>query len=150
LKNKYRSIEIITHARTKNNIIVGLIRSINGDLNHKECLFVSDLDGKLCVSMKKGKICQEYGNENIRNIIIVIKEIESWYLAGLNKEKSLRLKIKNLPKTDDISSADFDKIIPKKFDSRTDFLIEVIKLFSIDVARNKNKSFKYFSNKILN
>jgi hypothetical protein len=35
-------------------------------------------------------------------------------------------------------------MIPKKFDSKIDFMIEILKYYSIDIAKQKNGSFKKF------
>lgn len=86
---------------------------------------------------------------NIENdkIIVVIKEIESWYLAGLDDEEYKRFEMHTLSNTDDITKEQFNDLIPKKFDSRIDFLLEILKSFSIEIAKQKNKSFRYFSEK---
>jgi hypothetical protein len=77
----------------------------------------------------------------------VIKEIESWYLAGLTDESIQKFKIRSFKTTDDITKEKFDNSIPKKFDSRIDFMLEILRYFSIEIANQKNKSFKYFDDK---
>jgi hypothetical protein len=75
---------------------------------------------------------------------VVIKEIESWYYAGLSPESVQNLTVPNLPFTDDLTKEDFNRLIPKKYDSRIDFMFEILKSFSIDTARKKNHSFRFF------
>jgi hypothetical protein len=69
---------------------------------------------------------------------VVIKEIESWYYAGLSIESVQNLNVPSLPFTDDLTKEDFNRLIPKKYDSRIDFMFEILKYFSIDAARKKN------------
>ncbi|OGW18585.1 MAG: hypothetical protein A3G93_11920 [Nitrospinae bacterium RIFCSPLOWO2_12_FULL_45_22] len=38
----------------------------------------------------------------------------------------------------------FNRLIPNKFDSRIDFMLEILKYFSMGIAKQKNKSFSYF------
>lgn len=107
--------------------------------------FLCDIKSSPCVTEKKESlknIFQLRIDEN--KIVIVIKEIESWYLAGLNEQKSKELGIKYLRNTDDITKEYFNNIQPEKFDSRIDFMSEVLKRFSIETAKSKNSSFKYF------
>jgi hypothetical protein len=54
------------------------------------------------------------------------------------------LTVPNLPFTDDLTKEDFNRLIPKNYDSRIDFMFEILKYFSIDSARKKNHSFRFF------
>ena len=77
-------------------------------------------------------------------MVVVIKEIESWYLAGIDAKNAARLNVTIPGSTDHISKKEFDRLIPDSFDSRIDFMIELLKCYSLRVARRKNASFKYF------
>ncbi|MHC4361138.1 MAG: hypothetical protein ACYSTN_10185, partial [Planctomycetota bacterium] len=85
---------------------------------------------------------------DINNVIVIVKEIESWYLAGLDSKNCKKLGIKVFRKTDNITKEQFDKLRPRKFNSRIDFMIEILKRFSMETAKRKNKSFDYFIAKI--
>jgi hypothetical protein len=73
-----------------------------------------------------------------------MKEIESWYYAGLTTESARSLDVPVLAVTDDLTKEDFNKLIPSTFDSRIDFMFEILKYFSLYEARLKNHSFGYF------
>ena len=88
---------------------------------------------------------KSYGDKD--KIIVVIKEIESWYLAGLDNEVCRQLKINNFADTDNVTKEKFNALIPKKFTSRIDFMLEILKNFSIEIAKQKNNSFRYFVEK---
>ncbi|NQU04751.1 MAG: hypothetical protein HQ568_01560 [Calditrichaeota bacterium] len=81
---------------------------------------------------------------------IVRVEIESWYLAGMSDEVAPRLGLKGIKSTNDINKEDFNSMIPKDFDSRIDFMNELLKDFSINTAKKKNNSFDYFCTKFVN
>ncbi len=75
---------------------------------------------------------------------MVIKEIESWYYAGLSRESALALGVPDLASTDALIKEDFNHLIPRKYDSRIDFMFEILKYFSLESARTKNNSFRFF------
>jgi hypothetical protein len=78
---------------------------------------------------------------------VVIKEIESWYLAGLDDRSSKRLGTRYLNTTDNVTKEQFNDLIPKKFDSRIDFMQEILKCFHTETGKQKNTSFRYFLEK---
>jgi len=111
--------------------------------------FWGDINSLPCVTAKKEDAIVSYGQMlDAGNIIVVIREIESWYLAGLNDRSCKQLGTKAFRKTDNITKEQFDRLITKKFDSRIDFMVEVLKRFSVNTAKQKNKSFAYFMSRI--
>lgn len=149
MQKKYDLVQIINHcARSKREKINNFIRSIKA--MNAAYIYIRDINNAPCVTAKKQEIQSKLRNIDVNRIIVVIKEIESWYLAGLSEEKSRRLGIHIFKKTTDhISKEDFNGLIPKKFDSRIDFMVEVLKFFSIKTAKEKNKSFEYFAKNYL-
>ena len=106
-------------------------------------IYVTDIDNSPCVTAKK-----QGTQNNLRNIdgdktIVVIKEIESWYLAGLSDTECERFQMHTVSVTDTITKEQFNSLIPKKFNSRIDFMSEILKKFSIEIAKQKNRSFRY-------
>jgi len=101
--------------------------------------FLRDINRAPCVTAKKNSVRRKYGTRiDVNNVIIVVKEIESWYLAGLNNKARKELGIRTFHSTDQLTKEDFDNLIPKKFDSRIDFMVEILKRFSIDCTFQKN------------
>jgi phage regulator Rha-like protein len=78
MKQKYKKIEKFIQA----------IQSMGGDY-----IYVTDINTAPCVTAKKEEIRRKIKNINLNKVVIVIKEIESWYLAGINEKG--RKKIKN-------------------------------------------------------
>ena len=90
------------------------------------------------------------GVDDERFIERIIKpEIESWYLSGLKDEDSKKLTNSPFKTTDDINKEQFNLLQSKKFSSRIEFKIEILNNFSIDIAKRKNRSFKYFMEKFV-
>ena len=82
-------------------------------------------------------------------IIVIIKKIEGWYLAGLDDDSLKKLHINFKGNTDNVDKQIFANAMPKSFTSEKDFLQEILKNYSSDTAITKNQSFKYFYHKYL-
>jgi hypothetical protein len=145
-KMKYDLVEIRSYANLKKEKFLNFLKSIRS--MGGEYLYVRDINDAPCVSFKKQQIFDKLHIDN-EKVIIVIKEIESWYLAGLNEANAKKLKIKMIDKTDDITKEKFNSLMPIRFTSRIDFMAELLKDYSMEIAFKKNKSLLYFI-KIIN
>ncbi|MFQ5456652.1 MAG: hypothetical protein ACE5EA_10725 [Nitrospirota bacterium] len=148
LEERYNSVKLWKHAQKTKKQIKNFLRSIKA--MKADYIYVADINHTLCITGKKQKIQNRYNNLNKDRIIVVIKEIESWYLAGLDDKASKQLGVSACDTTDLITKEQFYKLIPAKFDSRIDFMLEILKHFSINTAKEKNRSFRYFLEKHLN
>ena len=144
----YDYVKIYKYAEEKDEKTDNFIKSINS--MQADYIFFVDFDNFPCITARKERIKQKHKNIDPDKIIVVVEEIESWYLAGLNSSAYNQLKIKKQNLTDNISKEKFNSLIPKNFASRTDFMIEILKFFSLEEATRKNKSFNYFIEKYLN
>lgn len=81
--------------------------------------------------------------------MVVVTEIEGWYLAGLDAERSARLGIDEPGATDQITKEDFKELRPSGFNSNRLFMLEILSCFCVETARAKNASFDYFCRKFL-
>jgi hypothetical protein len=123
------------------------IRSIQR--RNVDYIYIEDIDNAPCITGRKQKIKEKIENIDEAKIIIVVKEIESWYLAGLDENACRQLRIPNLGTTDNIFKERFIGLKPKKFVSTIDFMLEILKFFDIETAKHKNESFRYFCGKYL-
>ncbi len=142
LKNVYNWVDIIEYAREtekRRKSFINGIKSMNADY-----LFIGDINTKPCITAKKEYLIARHGNIDSRKILIVVKEIESWYLAGLREDGCRKLGLSSFMNTNDLTKEDFNSLQPKKFDSKIDFMVEIINNFCLDTAKIKNLSFKYF------
>lgn len=140
--SRYESIEIIAYAsikRVKVNNFLKSVREMNNDY-----LFVADIDSERSVRDKKQILYFHFNNISGHCIVIVIKEIESWYYAGLSATAARDLGVTDLSCTDDLFKEDFNQLMPQYFDSRIDFMFEILKSFSLETAVLKNRSFQFF------
>ena len=142
---KYSGVKIIKYATMKREKVDNFIKSIKA--MGADYIYLTDINNSPCVTAKKEEMQKKHPNIDKNKIIVVIKEIESWYLAGLDNKVCRQLKINNFADTDNVTKEKFNALIPKKFTSRIDFMSEILKKFSIEIAKQKNNSFQYFVEK---
>jgi hypothetical protein len=145
LEKNNHYVTIIAHRTKTKKQICNIVRFCEN-----QCIpyfYFEDIDSFPSIQRKKSRIDEKL-QKDLMNIIIVIKEIESWYLAGIEDRdlKSLGIKVK-ISDTNNIIKERFQEILPKKYDSQIDFMIDVLKNFSIQNAIRKNCSFEYFMRK---
>lgn len=147
LEKKYDFVQTWQYQQEANKQVKNFLQSIR-DMNSSYFL-VRDINRAPCVTAKKNSIKRKYGAIiDVNNVIIVAKEVEGWYLAGLDDKSCKELGLRSFKNTDDVTKEHFDNLIPNKFDSRIDFMVEILKRFSLETAKQKNKSFGYFMSKI--
>jgi len=142
LRKKYNFAETRCYAALKKEKIDNFLKSIKA--MGADYIYVTDINNSPCVTAKKQETQSKFRNIDKERIIVVIKEIESWYLAGLGNTEAERFKIPIFSVTDTITKEQFNSSIPKTFDSRIDFLLEILKIFSIEISKQKNRSFRHF------
>jgi hypothetical protein len=149
LETKYRSVQVVQYSEETPAMVKNFLRTIAQMGN--AYIFVSDADDAPCITSKKARLKEKFGDAlDEAKILVVKREIESWYFAGLNAKKVRALGIRhNYPYTDAISKEDFNNAMPGRFTSRTDFMIEILKVFSLEEAKGRNDSLRYFVEKYL-
>jgi hypothetical protein len=129
--------------------ICDMIRSL--DSMKADWVLLKDMDQNPCIGRRKESLIREKKLEQrieLHRIIVVITMMEGWYWAGLKPESCEELGIDWLSDTSRVTKPEFNNGIPSRFDSRTDFLVEILKRYSIDTACQQNQSFRYFWNRM--
>jgi hypothetical protein len=140
--SRYDSVEIIPYACIKREKVNKFLKSVR--LMNHDYIFVSDIDFEHSVRDKKQILYCRFNQIDGNDIVIVIREIESWYLAGLPPDTAQLMGVQTSDTTDKLTKEDFNRMIPAMFDSRIDFMFEILKFFSLECAAKKNHSFNYF------
>lgn len=138
----YDSVEILPYASIKRQKVNNFLKSVAQ--MHNDYIFIADIDTERSVRDKKQLLYHWFSNINGDSIVIVIMEIESWYYAGLPDDTLQKFGLPPLPSTDRLTKEDFNALIPPSFDSRIDFMFEILKSFSPVTAVRHNRSFKFF------
>lgn len=111
-------------------------------------LFIADMDAAPCVTVRKTKLRERYPTVEDDEIIVVCREIEGWYLAGLTGEGASALKIAVSNATDQVTKEILAAQRPRHIDSQLYFLIELLKYFDVTTACSRNQSFSYLRRKL--
>ncbi|NYT07454.1 MAG: hypothetical protein GKC05_04275 [Methanomicrobiales archaeon] len=142
LGGDYASVEIITYASMKSVKVCRFVRSITA-MDH-DFIMCGDIDQERNVKAKKAVLKSRFCVLSDDRIVIIIQEIESWYLAGLDERSQRRLALRSYRTTNHITKEMFNHMIPRFYTSRIAFMADILDLFSIGVALEKNRSFTYF------
>ena len=145
LQERYSVIKIWKYSQRKQEKIVDLVKSINS--MKADYIFARDFNDSPCITTKKEKITGEFKQITEDKIIVVVKEIESWYLAGLDENTSKKVGIRKKIRTEDrITKEDFNQLIPKNM-PRIEFMRNILENYDVEIAKRRNRSFGYFLNK---
>ena len=105
-----------------------------------EYIFIGDLEGP-CISGTIDDLTEVFSELERERVFIVEREIEGWYLAGLGNEACQTLGIKEPGTTDGIGKRRFRILMKEgRFTSKNDFLMEIIKLYDLGLAKTRNTS----------
>ena len=138
----FESVELITFACTKSVKVDRFIRGINA-MGHSY-IIVTDIDFEKSIPAKKNIILSRFDEADYSHVMVIIQEIESWYIAGIDESGAKALGIHVPARTDFVTKEHFVGWIPRYYPSKIAFMIEVLKHFSLSVAVEKNRSFRFF------
>lgn len=142
LMRHYVSVDIIPYASMKSSQVCRYIKGLY--TMGYDFILVADIDQEPSVPEKKQVLMARFSNLQQDRIMVIVKEIESWYLAGLDDRASAAVGMRKLKTTDFLTKEHFNRWIPAHYGSRIAFMIECLEHFSLAVAIEKNRSFRYF------
>jgi len=141
LSSCYDFVQAWKYAQRKAEKVNAFLRSIKS--MGAEYLLLGDLNAHPCFPRKKEALLKTFTQLDDRRVLIVVREIESWYLAGLPDNNPLGVQVP--ANTSEFTKERFNDTIPKHLDSRIDYMLEVLKLFDTSTARGRNPSFHDFA-----
>ena len=141
---KYRDVITYKFQRIPKHINEGYIEAVISMNDDVLCL--TDIKGFQRKDHKKEQVQRDHiGNIGDDKVIVVIKEIESWYLAGASKLCCRRLRIGYYDRTDNVDKNKFHEIIAHtKFKPRWVCCLEMLRNYDVTQAKQRNKSFNCF------
>ncbi len=143
LEKEYDFVDTWEYAQETPKKVVEFLRAMKS--MKAECLFLTDIDDSPCVSAKRD-VLREKLPQALEPVdaVVVVREIESWYMAGVGDEAGRQLGFVSPAHTDDLTKERFRTLMPKRFDgSVVDFMVELLREFRVDLARARNRSFGY-------
>jgi hypothetical protein len=108
---------------------------------------ISDFDKSSCITNKIDKVRTDYNIPVEVKIFIVKKEIESWYLAGINDFLLNKHSIQEFNDTENLSKK-FLNTLSKRNGSLLEFKLKILNNYSLKTGISKNSSLKYCSEEL--
>ena len=121
--------------------LVDLLRSIRA-MNADYILF-ADIDEHPCVTATKEAVENRFSGLDWGQIVVVRREIEAWYLAGLSASATLELGIDRVLEVDAVTKERFDQLVGGRRQHQT-AMDEILRYYDVEVARQRSPSFRYF------
>jgi hypothetical protein len=143
LEELYDWVEVVPYSGMANEKITKWIESIRS-INDATYAFLADNDQSACVPAKKEELVRRIKSLQPSRIVIVVEEIEAWYLAGLAAEGRERLGINEMANTDNVNKEAFDLHRRPDYGSRVDWMIEMLRHYSLEEGCSRNSSLGRF------
>jgi hypothetical protein len=148
LRKQYDFIDTWEYAQEPPKKVIDFVRAMKP--MKADCLFLADIDDSPCVTAKKDILMERFAKAlEPSDVVVVAKEIESWYLAGVDDNACRGLGITSLSHTDHVTKEQFRRMMPERFNgSVVDFMAEILRRFRVDAAKTKNRSFCYLMKRL--
>jgi len=143
LEPRYASVELIAFASLRRGMVSRFLRSLER-LGH-DYILATDIDTEPSVKAKKRVITERFPGLDPKRVVIVIKEIEGWYLAGIDDDMQQAFGLTPFHTTDTLTKEVFNSLIPGQFISRIEFMVALLESFSLSSAIARNRSFGFFA-----
>jgi hypothetical protein len=143
LGNRYNWIGTFQYAQKRPAKVSSYLRSVKA--MGAEYFFLADINSCSCFPEKKQYLLKRFTGVEGARVIIVVKEVEGWYLAGLPDNNPWGVRVPT--DTANLTKEHFDAAMPNLFDSRIAYMVEILRLFDINTAAGRNPSFQYFAHR---
>lgn len=112
-------------------------------------MILGDLDQAACPMNKKKELANALVAD-VNSIAIVCPEIEGWYLAGVDIEKRKALGVSRDIgiQPERCTKEKFKRLTPKRFQTKTPFMLELLKHYECETASSTAPSFRYAIGKL--
>ncbi len=144
---KYDCVKVIKYASMKKSKVRQFVRSM--EAMGADYFLLGDLDEIECVTRKKDDLLAKYPNVDGKKVFVVVKEIEGWYVAGLDARIREEMGIHIAGETNCVTKERLEIERRRKYNSRIHFLIEMLNRYSVPVGRANNNSLDYLFMKVL-
>lgn len=143
LSSRYDFVQPWKYAQKKAEKVNAFLKSIKS--MGADYFLLGDLNAEPCFPGRIRTLLTRFTSLDKRQALIVMREIESWYLAGLGDNNPLGVQVPG--DTSDLPKEQFNETMPQQFDSRIDYMIEILRQFDIGTATQRNPSFLYFAHR---
>ena len=140
---KARCIKVIQYAAMEKPVLKGIVTTLFQQ--NKQLLFFKDSDGK-SIEDRMSDVQAKYPFINDINVVFIVKhEIESWYFAGISREKARELKFSSYYEdTNTLTKEKFSNIQPEKLSTYI-IISKMLENFDLQLAIERNLSLRNFT-----
>ena len=131
-------VKSVEHAEKSSKLVRGIVGTATKSGKHY--VFLCDLDNCSCYGLKRTESTNKYPCLDRTRIVVVNREIESWYLAGLDSTCCHDLGIPFIPRTDGITKERFAEMRPSRLRTNLDFMLEILDLYDLQHALSEARS----------
>ena len=146
-RRAYHAVQIWQYSQIPIEKRSKFLQSIDATPGEDYILFC-DIDNHPCVTAKKEWMKDQLPTLSDDRIAVVVKEIESWYLAGLSQSDCQYLNLGDVNRPDEVVKEAFDALIGGK-GNHTAMMREILNRYDLSEARRRSPSFGYFAGKHL-
>ena len=137
----YDYVKTWEYSQQKASKTASLIRSIGS--SNSDYILIRDIDERPCVTETKDQITARFSGLSGDRVIVVRREIEAWYLAGLSEIACNELGLARVADVDSVTKEEFDRLVGGKGE-HTNTMVEILRHYDVEVARQRSPSFGYF------
>jgi len=145
LRTRYGEVRLIPYASLRGVVVDRLIRGL--ERREEEYVIVADIDSEPSVRAKKGVILRRFGRAGPGAVVVVVMEIESWYVAGADDGFLRGCGLVPPGSTDRLTKEEFNALIPRRYISRVEFMLDLLESYSLERGADRNRSLEFFLNR---
>ncbi len=134
----YVNVYAWMYSQQKSSLTTNLIQSMDSDY-----IVFGDIDERPCVTATKECLTTRFPGLSWDRIVAVRPEIEAWYLAGLSDAACRELGLGRVADVDSVTKEQFDGLVGGRR-QHTSTMVEILKHYDVEVARQRSPSFRYF------
>ena len=139
--SRYDHVEIWEYSQQTSSKLSGLLHTISSMSD--DYLLIRDMDDRPCVTATKEAIASRTPSLSWDRVVVVPREIEAWYLAGLNEAACEELGLDRVTDVDSVTKEQFDQLVGGTRHHQP-AMDEILKRYDVEVARQRSPSFAYF------
>ena len=137
INNFYSNVSVREYIQLNKKLREILIN--NYERNGDDIFVFADYDNTTCISNKIKSVRKNYNFTNSLKIFIVKKEIESWYIAGIDDALLIKYKLSPIEDTENLSKKFIDHIGTQD-DSILECKLQLLKSYSITKQRTETRA----------
>lgn len=137
----YDHVMIYDYRRKKKKQVADFLRSVIS--MGAEYVFVADMDECPRISDRVASMKDRYPETSVERIQVVVREIESWYLAGASNTFLADAKVRCPSPRVEVSKEEFEGLFAHCL-SAVEVKLKILEDYQIELALGRNASLKYF------